>query len=80
MRIIIGLALILAGIALGVWAGLVWALVGGIVTIVEQLRAPQIAALTLAWAIVKIVFAGLIGWVSALVLIIPGAGLIGSSR
>lgn len=71
-KAIIGLGLILAGIVLGLYLGLWWSLIGGIVAVINQLKADHVQALPLALGIVRIVFAGAIGWLSAFVLIIPG--------
>ena len=76
MRTILGLILIVMGIVLGLYVGFWWAFIGGIVQIVNGIRAPEIVALTLAWGIAKVVFASFFGWISAMVLIIPGWALI----
>ena len=80
MKLILGVLLVLAGIALGLYVGVYLMLIGGIVGIIEQIKAPEIDAMTLALNIVKIPFAGFTGVLSAFVLIIPGFGLIASSK
>lgn len=76
MKIIIGLLLIVAGIALGLYVGLWLMFIGGIVSIIEQIRAEHLDALTVAWGVVRILFAGLVGMLAAIVLIIPGGRII----
>lgn len=72
MKFWIGLTLIIVGIVAGLYFGVWWAFIGGIVQVIEQIRAPELSAMVIAVGIAKIVFAGLIGWLSAIVFIIPG--------
>ena len=76
MKAAIGLLLVLVGIVFGVWAGLWWAFVGGIMQIVAAVQASPVPGADIAWGIVKIIFAGAIGGVSAMLLIIPGAAML----
>lgn len=78
MKKLLGLLLVVAGVILGVWAGIWWAFIGGIIQVVEQVRAVDMDATILAIGIAKIVFAGFIGTVSGICLIAPGAALFGS--
>lgn len=78
---IIGLIGVLAGVALGLYVG-VWVMfVGGImglVSIVTTLVAGGgVVASLLAWSIVKIMFAGVVGWICAFIIITPSFGLMG---
>lgn len=56
----------------------IYVFIGGIVQIVEAVKAPDIPAMAIAWGIVKIFFAGVAGMLSAIVLIIPGRILFNS--
>lgn len=77
MKTILGILMILGGIALGLWLGIWVCFIGGIVGIINAIKAPgAVEVLTIAWNIVKILFASLIGWLSALILIIPGVALL----
>lgn len=76
MKPLIGIGLVLGGIVFGLYVGLWLCLIGGIVTIIQQLQAPNIEALTVAWAIVRIIFAGAAGVLSAFALILPGLATI----
>jgi hypothetical protein len=76
MKAIIGLVLVVCGIALGLYAGVWWAFIGGIVDVITEIRAPELSALGIAIGVAKVLFAGLIGWLSALVLVLPGVAFI----
>jgi hypothetical protein len=79
MKAIIGLLLVILGIACGLYAGIWWAFIGGIVDVITEVRAPDLSALNVAIGVAKILFAGLIGWVAAMVLILPGVAFIKSA-
>jgi hypothetical protein len=79
MKAIVGLVLVVCGIALGLYAGVWWAFIGGIVDVITEIRAPELSALGIAIGVAKVLFAGLIGWLSALVLILPGVAFIQAS-
>ncbi|KGQ19905.1 hypothetical protein LF41_2412 [Lysobacter dokdonensis DS-58] len=72
----IGCVMILSAIVLGLWAGVWWAFIGGIVDVIEQVRAPEMSAIAIAIGVAKVVFAGFIGWLAFAVLAIPGKLLI----
>jgi hypothetical protein len=76
MKTIFGLFLVLASIAAGIYFGLIWAFIGGIVTIITQLQSGHIAAMVIACAIARIVLAGLIGWLCAILPIAFGVALL----
>ena len=76
MKVIIAILMILGGFTLGLWLG-VWVLfIGGVVDIIEQIKAPNLDSMIIAWGLVKIVFASIVGWVSALLLIIPAFAML----
>lgn len=76
MKVIIGIILIVAGIVLGLYCGLWWAFIGGIIAIIEQVRAEYMDATIIAISICKIIFAGLIGWAAAAICLIPGMAML----
>lgn len=76
MKTFIGLALILLGVVAGLYVGLWVCFIGGIVGLIEAVRAPNLVALDVAWNIAKIFLAGAAGWLSALVFIFPGRALL----
>lgn len=62
MRTLIGVGLVLLGVALGLYLGVWWAFIGGIIGIITEIKSPNINALNFALDIVRIMSAGLIGW------------------
>lgn len=76
MKTVIGVLMCIAGVALGLYAGLWLAFIGGIVDIINEIKAVDTNAMNIAIGIVKIVFASAIGAFSAMILVIPGAALI----
>lgn len=76
MKTVLGLLLVVVGVLFGVWAGLWWAFIGGIVSIVEAVKATPVEAMGIAIGIVRIMFAGLIGAVCGTVLVVPGVAML----
>lgn len=72
MKAVIGCILIVAGILFGVWAGVWWAFIGGIMDIINEVKSADASALNVALGVAKIVFAGLIGWCAGFIAILPG--------
>lgn len=75
MKTLIGLLLVLGGVALGLYVGLWLMLVGGIVEIVRSIQADHLDGLRLALGIVRVIFANAVGVICGVVLIAPGAAL-----
>lgn len=63
LALLIGIGGVAGGIYLGVWYGLV----GGIIAVIEAAKATPIPAPDMAWGIARVVFAGLMGWGTLLV-------------
>jgi len=80
MKALIGILMILGGIVLGLYVGVWLCFIGGIVGVINQIVAAvngsEVVAMTIAVSVAKIVFAALAGWLSAIILIIPGAALL----
>lgn len=76
MKTVIGVLMCIAGIALGLYAGVWWAFIGGIIDIINEIKAVDTNAMNIAIGCVKVLFAGAIGGLSAFALIAPGAALI----
>ena len=76
MRNVLGIILIIAGVAVGLYAGLWWAFIGGIVQIVDAVKATPVESMDLALGIVRVVFAGAIGTISAMVAVFPGYAML----
>ena len=80
MKQILGILLILAGIALGLYVGVWLMFIGGIVAVITAVKAATTVPLDVAIGIARIVFAGFVGMLSAYLLIIPGVALFSSRR
>jgi hypothetical protein len=83
MSVFIGFLLLLAGIAASVYFGLWWAFIGGIIQIVQSfqpvLGAPNPNTGMLAFGIFRMLTAGFIGWISFVLLGVPGLMLMGAT-
>ena len=75
-KMIIGIVLMVSGAMLGLYVGVWICFVGGIVDVIAQIRTEHLSAFGVAIGVSKVVLAGLFGWLSAIILIIPGYGLI----
>lgn len=71
-RNFVGIILIIAGLALAAWAGVWWALIGGIMQAVEAVKAQPVDALQLAYGLARVFCAGLIGMGTAIIAVFPG--------
>ena len=69
---IVGLIMMMAGLGLGLYMGIWWAFIGGIVQVLQEIKADEIQALNVAFGIARVVFAAAIGWLSAVILLFPG--------
>lgn len=76
MKILLGIILTLAGVALGIYVGFWLLFVGGIVTIINAINADPVNATSVAWGVIKIIFASAAGGLSFWVLALPGLGFI----
>ena len=72
MKILLGIILILAGIALGIYVGFWLLFVGGIMTIISAIKADPVSATSITWGAIKIIFAGATGVLSFWALALPG--------
>ena len=72
MQTIIGILLIVGGAILGLYVGIWVCFIGGIIDVIHCVQTEDFVAMTLAIGIAKIVFAGLAGWVSAIIPIFIG--------
>ena len=76
MKKLIGLILVLAGVCFGVWAGLWWAFIGGIIDIVNAFKATDISGADVATGLAKVIFASTIGFVAAFLIAAHGLKLL----
>jgi hypothetical protein len=76
---IAGLVVITIGIGVGIYFGLWWAFIGGIIDVVTALKSDDISAAAVAFGVAKVVFASLIGWVSFGLFFLTGKALLDAS-
>jgi len=79
MKLWIGIGLVICGVILGIYVGIWLCFIGGIVDVITQVRAEQLQAMGVAMGVVKIVFSGFFGWLSAALFILPGMGFISAA-
>jgi hypothetical protein len=83
MKKLLGALGIIVGIILGVYVGVWVCLVGGIIGLITSLVAlfsGKILVGLIGWSIVKIIFAGLFGWISGMVIVVPSYKLATSGK
>jgi hypothetical protein len=76
MKTILGILFVLAGVVGGLYVGVYLMFICGIIQIIEQIRAENLQASIVALGIVKIMFAGLVGYLSGFVLVFTGLAII----
>lgn len=74
-RVLGGIAMIVAGVILGLYVGLWLLFIGGIVQVINGVKM-DFNALYIAVGIAKIIISSAVGSVSALILVIPGLVII----
>lgn len=74
-KTVLGVVLMAVGVGLGLWVGVWWAFIGGIVDVIREVRAPELNSLSVAVGVAKILLAGFLGWVSAAAAFLPGYAL-----
>jgi hypothetical protein len=79
-RNIIGLILVAVGVCAGVYFGVWWAFIGGIIAFVEAVQATPIEAMDVGLAVARVFFAGLIGWASAFICMLPGMAMLSDGK
>lgn len=79
MKKALGVVMMIAGVAFGLYAGLWWAFIGGIVDVISAISAPDLVAMDVAIGVAKVMFAGVIGCVSGIIAVFPGYALFESA-
>jgi len=67
IRVILAFAFMILAVVGGLWAGIWWAFIGGIIQLIEAVKAPELEAAQVAFGVARIFFAGLIGWITFVV-------------
>ena len=78
MKIILGVILILAGVAVGLYVGVWLCFIGGIIQIVDAIKTTPTEGFEIAIGILRVVFAGVAGVLSAFIAIFPGWAMLNS--
>lgn len=75
VKLTLGVLLFLLGVVLGLYVGVWWAFIGGIVQMVEASKADPIALFSIVIGFIRFVFAVFLGYLSAIVCILPSLEL-----
>lgn len=78
MKVIAGLILLVLSVFLGLYVGVWWAFIGGIVQVITSFQQPHIDALMAALGITRVMGAGLFGAITFYGLFIPGLMMVTS--
>lgn len=76
MKLAIAILMLVGGIILGAYVGLYLCLYGGVVQVIQSAVMVPVDAVGVGVGIVRVLIAGIAGWLSAFVLIIPGAAVL----
>lgn len=80
MKTFLGIGMIILGIVLGLYVGIWIMFIGGIAGLIDvvvgAVNGQDISGMAVAVDVAKIIFAGLAGWLSAFVLIVPGYAML----
>ena len=71
---VVGMLLIAFGVCAGLYVGVWWAFIGGIVEFIEAVKATPVESKGIAIGIAKVLFAGPIGWFVGLIFVFFGMG------
>jgi len=74
---VIGVLLIIGGFALGLYVGFWVMLIGGIVQIIDQVKATDTSTWLVTLGVIRIIFAAFVGWLCGFIMIIPGTFMVG---
>ena len=79
MKTLIGIVMTCLGVLSGLYVGIYLMFIRGIIQIVQSIT-PEVIASGIGFGVVRIMFAGFVGWLCAMVLVIPGIAMIGTDR
>ena len=80
MRNVLGGLLVAVGIGVGLYVGVWLMFIGGIVQVMDTIRAPELSAREVASGVARVVFAGLVGGFAAMSCVVPGFLLVSPGR
>lgn len=76
IKTILGIIGVVVGVCLGFYMGVWWAFVGGICMVIEAIRADVLVPQDVAFGIARVIFAGIIGYGSAALVVVPSIALV----
>ena len=79
-KLIIGTAMVIAGIAAGYYVAIVICLIGGIWDLIHFAQGGYVSIGLLTWGVLKIMFMTAAGTLAAYGLVIPGFGVIATMK
>lgn len=80
MKAVLGIILILASIVGGLYVGLWLCFVGGIVQVIEAIKATPVEAMDIGIGLLRVASSAIAGWGSFFIGFFGGAALIGSQK
>jgi hypothetical protein len=75
---IIGTILIIIGVILGLYLGVWLCFIGGIINVIQAIRAENLIPMDVAIGVMKVMFSGFLGYTSAAIFVIPGLAIFNS--
>lgn len=72
MRQLFGMMLITLGVCVGLYVGIWWGFIGGIVAVAEALKATEVVPYDVAYGIARIFFCQFLGLAAGAILAFPG--------
>lgn len=72
---VLAVLLVIAGIVLGIWLGLVVMFIGGIIQFIHGVQATPASGHDMSWGIARFLCASFVGFVAGAALIYPGIAL-----
>ena len=79
MKTVVGIGMIVLGVIAGLYVGGYLMFIRGIVQVVSSIT-PEVIASGIAFGVVRIMFAGFVGWITGVVFILPGLALAGALK
>ena len=76
MKEICGVILMVVGVALAAYVGVWVCFIGGIVDVIEAIRAETLIAMDVAVGVAKVIFAGLLGALAGMVPLVLGRAML----
>ena len=76
MKYIVGILIIIGGVALGLYLGIYVCLYGGVVMLIEGCKQNPISAGDIAFGIIRILATSLVGWGSFFLCAVAGGGVL----